>query len=165
MRWLGAAAMGWNADPAPFGEVMRPPQQHAKANRGSSLALARNEDYWGKHAALAGAEFRFIADAQAMNNALKAGDIDAIGQVGGPEQLAAFQQVAPFTIVKGAPTGKLMCSLTGCVGTLASRSSSVIQWNTTSSSFVCRAETDAHRSDPPRAPRPDRHHPVCGGIR
>src|SRR5439155_25681216 len=38
------------------------------------------------------------------------------------------------------------------------------QWNITGASFVCRAEIDAHRFDPPLAPGPGRHHVVCGGI-
>jgi peptide/nickel transport system substrate-binding protein len=56
-------------------------------------------------------EFRFIGDAQAMNNALKAGDIDAIGQMGGPEQLVSFHRDPNYMIVKGAPSGKFMVSV------------------------------------------------------
>ena len=45
------------------------PFRFAGWNRGASLTLTRNEEYWGKKAALPGVEFRFISDAQAMNNA------------------------------------------------------------------------------------------------
>lgn len=31
-----------------------------------------------------------------MNNAIKAGDIDALGQIGAPEQVATFQQDLEF---------------------------------------------------------------------
>jgi peptide/nickel transport system substrate-binding protein len=88
-------------------------------NRGSSLTLTRNDDYWGNKARLKDVEFRFIGDADAMNNALKAGDIDAIGQVGGPEQLAQFQQDQNFTVVKGAAAGKVMVSINETSGPLA----------------------------------------------
>jgi ABC-type transport system substrate-binding protein len=81
-------------------------------NRGASLTLTRNDAYWGTKAKLKDIQFRFISDADAMNNALKAGDIDAIGQVNGPEQLTAFQRDPNFTIVKGAPSGKFMVSIT-----------------------------------------------------
>jgi peptide/nickel transport system substrate-binding protein len=90
-------------------------------NRGSSLTLTRNDDYWGSKAKLKDVEFRFISDADAMNNALKAGDIDAIGQVGGPEQLAQFQQDPNFTVVKGAPAGKVMVSMNETSGPLADK--------------------------------------------
>ena len=80
-------------------------------NRGSSLQLIRNDAYWGKKPLLKDVEFRFIGDANAMNNSLTAGDIDAIGQVGGPEQLQAFASNQNFTVTKGAPSGKVMVSM------------------------------------------------------
>jgi peptide/nickel transport system substrate-binding protein len=79
----------------------------------------RNDDYRGTKAKLSSVEFRFIGDADAMNNALKAGDIDAIGQVQGPEQLAGFAQDASFTVLKGAPAGKTMVSVNETSGPLA----------------------------------------------
>ncbi|MBV9357464.1 MAG: ABC transporter substrate-binding protein [Chloroflexi bacterium] len=88
-------------------------------NRGASLSLTRNDAYWGTKASLTDIEFRFISDAQAMNNALKAGDIDAIGQVGGPEQLADFQQDPNFLVISGAPAGKVMVSINQTSGPLA----------------------------------------------
>jgi ABC-type transport system substrate-binding protein len=75
----------------------------------------------GTKAKLKDIQFRFISDADAMNNALKAGDIDAIGQVNGPEQLTAFQQDPNFTIVKGAPSGKFMVSINETSGALADK--------------------------------------------
>jgi len=88
------------------------PFKFANWNRGSSLALTRNDDYWGTaKPLLKDVEFRFIGDANAMNNALKAGDIDAIGQVQGYDQLAQFQQDPNFSVLKGAPAGKAMVSI------------------------------------------------------
>jgi peptide/nickel transport system substrate-binding protein len=80
-------------------------------NRGASLQLTRNDDYWGSKAKLKDVEFRFITDPNAMNNALKAGDIDAVGQVNGPEQVASFQQDQSYTVLKAQPTGKFMLAL------------------------------------------------------
>ena len=87
------------------------PFKYANWNHGASLALTRNDDYWGTKAKLTDLEFRFFSDGNAMNNAIKAGDIDALGQVGAPQQVAAFQQDPNFTVVKGAPSGKFMISV------------------------------------------------------
>ncbi|MBV9547482.1 MAG: ABC transporter substrate-binding protein, partial [Chloroflexi bacterium] len=95
------------------------PFKYSNWNRGSSLALTRNDNYWGNKAKLTDVEFRFISDPNAMNNALKAGDIDAMGQVGGPEQLADFQQDPKFNVVKGAAFGKTMVSVNNSSGPLA----------------------------------------------
>src|SRR5437867_2428920 len=87
-------------------------------NRGASLALTRNDDYWGNRARLKDVEFRFISDSNAMNNALKAGDIDAIGQVGDLQQVTQFQQDPNFQLVKGAPYGKTQVSINETSGPL-----------------------------------------------
>jgi peptide/nickel transport system substrate-binding protein len=88
-------------------------------NRGASLTLTRNDAYWGNKAKLTDIEFRFISDGNAMNNALKAGDIDAIGQVGALEQVAQFQQDPAFNVLKGAASGKVMVSVNETSGSLA----------------------------------------------
>ena len=95
------------------------PFKFAAWNRGSSLQLTRNDAYWGTKPKLKDVEFRFIGDANAMNNALTAGDIDAIGQVGGPEQLQQFQSNQNFKVIKGDPTGKVMVSVNNKSGPLA----------------------------------------------
>jgi peptide/nickel transport system substrate-binding protein len=90
-------------------------------NRGASLTLTRNEEYWGTRAPLKDIEFRFIGDAEAMNNALKAGDIDALGQVGGPEQIKQFEQDRNFAVLKGAAAGKMQVSINETSGPLADK--------------------------------------------
>ena len=87
-------------------------------NKGDSITLVRNDDYWGPKAKLGEVVFRFISDANAMNNALKAGDIDAIGQVGGPEQLATFKNDSRFQVLQGAPRGKIMVAINSARGPL-----------------------------------------------
>jgi peptide/nickel transport system substrate-binding protein len=90
-------------------------------NRGASLTLTRNDAYWGNKARLSEVEFRFITDGNAMNNALRAGDIDAMSQIGAPDQVAAFQQDPAFAVVKGQPAGKTMISLNNTSGPLADK--------------------------------------------
>lgn len=81
------------------------PFKFSSWNKQTSLSLTRNDSYWGDRAKLKDVEFRFISDANAMNNALRAGDIDVIQQVGGPEQAASLK--ADFAVLEGAPAGKL----------------------------------------------------------
>jgi peptide/nickel transport system substrate-binding protein len=90
-------------------------------NRGASLALTRNNDYWGNKSKLTDVEFRFFSDGNAANNALRAGDIDVLGQIGAPDQVAQFQQDPNFTVVKGAASGKVMISLNETSGPLADK--------------------------------------------
>lgn len=97
------------------------PFKFASWNRGSSLALTRNDDYRGTPARLRDLEFRFFSDGNAANNALKAGDIDVLGQVGAPDQIKTFQQDPNFTVVKGAASGKVMVSVNGSSGPLADK--------------------------------------------
>jgi peptide/nickel transport system substrate-binding protein len=87
------------------------PFKYGNWNHGASLALTRNDDYWGNKAKLTDVEFRFFSDGNALNNSLKAGDIDALGQIGSPDQVATFQQDPNFTVIKGAPSGKNMVSI------------------------------------------------------
>lgn len=75
-------------------------------NKQQNLLLTRNDSYWGTKARLKDVEFRFISDANAQNNALRAGDVDVLAQPGGPEQAASFKQDPNFAVLEGAPLGK-----------------------------------------------------------
>jgi peptide/nickel transport system substrate-binding protein len=95
------------------------PFKYVAWNRGASLTLTRNDDYSGTKANLKDVEFRFISDANSMNNALKAGDIDAIGQVQGYDQLKQFQADPNLSVIEGAASGKVMVSINNTSGPLA----------------------------------------------
>ena len=75
-------------------------------NKGSALTLTRNEAYWGAKPKLKDLEYRFITDANGMNNALKAGDIDVIAQVSGPEQVASFKADGGYRVLEAEPVGQ-----------------------------------------------------------
>ena len=85
-------------------------------NRGASLTLVRNEDYWATKAILQKVVFKYITDPNAMNNALLAGDIDVISGVTGPEQLATFASNASFKVLEGKPTGKILVGMNNAAG-------------------------------------------------
>ncbi|MDQ6742330.1 MAG: ABC transporter substrate-binding protein, partial [Candidatus Dormibacteraeota bacterium] len=95
------------------------PFKFAIWNKGASLGLVRNDGYWSTKALLKNVTFKFITDANAMNNALKAGDIDAIGQVGGYEQVGAFKSDSRFKVLEGPPVGKIIVAMNNA-GTLLS---------------------------------------------
>jgi peptide/nickel transport system substrate-binding protein len=97
------------------------PFKYANWNRGASLTLTRNDDYWGNKAKLRDVEFRFFGDANALTNALKAGDIDAMGQIGDPGQVAQFQEDANYVVLRGAASGKVMVSVNNTNGPLADK--------------------------------------------
>ncbi|HEV7666604.1 MAG TPA: ABC transporter substrate-binding protein [Chloroflexota bacterium] len=97
------------------------PFKYGNWNRGSSLTLTRNIDYWGNKSRLTDVEFRFFSDGNAANNALKAGDIDVLGQVGAPDQIAQFQADPNFTVISGAASGKVMVSVNETSGPLADK--------------------------------------------
>ncbi|MBJ7601188.1 MAG: ABC transporter substrate-binding protein [Candidatus Dormibacteraeota bacterium] len=96
-------------------------------NRGDSLLLVRNDDYWGAKAKLQEVVFKYFSDANASNNALKAGDIDVLGAVQGPEQLGSFRGDSRFKVNQGAPTGKIIVSLNNATGNAALRDPRVRQ--------------------------------------
>lgn len=87
------------------------PFKFASRSKGASLSLVRNDSYWSTKALLTNVTFKFITDPNAMNNALKAGDIDAIGQVGGYEQVGGFKSDSRFKVLEGPPVGKIIVAM------------------------------------------------------
>jgi peptide/nickel transport system substrate-binding protein len=90
-------------------------------NHGDSVVLTRNDGYWGAKAKLQEVVFKYFGDANAVNNALKSGDIDVMGAVQGPEQLSGFKGDQRFKVVQGAPTGKIIVSMNNGTGNPALR--------------------------------------------
>jgi peptide/nickel transport system substrate-binding protein len=90
-------------------------------NHGASVSLTRNDDYWGTKAKLNDVEFRVFGDGNALTNALKAGDIDAIGQVQDLAPVQQFQQDPNFQVLKGASSGKVMVSVNQMSGPLSDK--------------------------------------------
>lgn len=74
--------------------------------RGSSLALARFDQYWGEAPTNGGVVFNYYTDATALNNALLTGAVDVITSVQSPDSLAQFQGNDQFTVTEGASTTK-----------------------------------------------------------
>jgi peptide/nickel transport system substrate-binding protein len=74
--------------------------------RGSALALARFDGYWGTPATNGEVVFQYFTDATALNNALLTNAVDIITSVQSPDSLAQFENNPQFTVSNGASTTK-----------------------------------------------------------
>ncbi|HMK87439.1 MAG TPA: ABC transporter substrate-binding protein [Steroidobacteraceae bacterium] len=95
--------------------AMRPvgtgPYRFLAWHRGDSLALERNDDYWGGPAHLARATFKFIADPTAAYAALMAGDIDAFSNYPAPESFPQFAADRRFKVFVGSTESETILAL------------------------------------------------------
>lgn len=74
--------------------------------RGSALALARFDKYWGTAPTNAEVVYSYFTDATALNNALLTSSVDVITSVQSPDSLAQFADNPAFTVSNGASTTK-----------------------------------------------------------
>ncbi len=78
-------------------------------DRGTSITLERNEDYWGDAPFFDTVDFAYFKDANAVNSAMLTGSIDVIGTVQAPESLAEFE-TDTFQIIEGTTNGEVVLS-------------------------------------------------------
>jgi peptide/nickel transport system substrate-binding protein len=77
----------------------------------ASLTLAANTKYWGTKPALTDVVFRYYADANALANALKAGDIQVIDNLT-PELFDQFKSdTATYETVNGTSSGETILAM------------------------------------------------------
>lgn len=79
--------------------------------RGVSVRLERNPDYWGIQPGFDSVVFRFIPDPAAAYAAMKAGDIDAYPNYPAPENVAEFDSDPNLKVVIGATAGKVIMAM------------------------------------------------------
>lgn len=75
--------------------------------QGDSVVLKRNENYWGTPTKLAGVTFKYFTDANAMNAAMLAGQLDVVSNVAAPQALDQFNDPR-FTILEGVTSGEIV---------------------------------------------------------
>lgn len=80
-------------------------------NKGQSVILAANKNYWGTPSRLDLATFRYFSDPNAMNTAMLAGDIDVISNLQAPDALDQFSDTSRFTVIDGTTTGEVVLAL------------------------------------------------------
>lgn len=74
-------------------------------NKGSSITLARNADYWGEKAGVAEVEVQYIPDFTAGVNAALAGDLDVLTAVD-PNLASQLKKSGDFALTTGRTTDK-----------------------------------------------------------
>jgi peptide/nickel transport system substrate-binding protein len=74
-------------------------------NQGSSITLARNDDYWGEPATIAEITFQYSTDANANANALLDGDIDLHVRID-TDLVEQFEDNPDFVITTGPTNGE-----------------------------------------------------------
>ncbi len=79
--------------------------------RGDSITVVANPDYWGDAPLLDSITYRYIPDANALNNAILAGDIEIVAGVSAPELLEVFQDDPAFDVQVGTTNGEVTMAL------------------------------------------------------
>ncbi|MGC4893107.1 ABC transporter substrate-binding protein [Micromonospora sp. DT31] len=88
-------------------------------NRGDSITLARSDSYWGEKAPSAKVVFRYITDANALNNAMLSGQLDIVANIQAPQLLEVFKGNNQFQVVEGKTTGEVVLAMNNSKGPLA----------------------------------------------
>jgi len=86
------------------------PYQLDAWNRGDSIVLTRNDDYWGDAPHFAEVTLRYFDDPTALNSALLSGGIDVITTVQAPEALPQFDGNDDLQIIEGTTNGEVVLS-------------------------------------------------------
>ncbi|WP_152044763.1 ABC transporter substrate-binding protein [Aureimonas psammosilenae] len=82
------------------------PYKLAEWRRGSALALARFDKYWGAKPSNGEVVFQYFTDATALGNALLTNAVDVVTSVQSPDALAQFKDNPSFTVAEGQSTTK-----------------------------------------------------------
>ncbi|USQ80377.1 ABC transporter substrate-binding protein [Ornithinimicrobium faecis] len=85
------------------------PYTFGEWNRGSSITLQRNSDYWGEEPYFDQVELAYFSDANALNNAMLTDSIDVVGTVQAPEALSEFEG-GDYQIIEGTTNGEVVLS-------------------------------------------------------
>lgn len=80
-------------------------------NRGDSLTLKRNPNYWGQAPFFDQVRLAYFRDPTALNNALLTGTINVVSTVQAPETLAQFENNPKYRIVEGTTNGEVVLSM------------------------------------------------------
>jgi ABC-type transport system substrate-binding protein/ABC-type dipeptide/oligopeptide/nickel transport system permease component len=87
------------------------PFRFAGWQRGVSILLERNPDYWGVPARPGSVLFRIIGDPAAAYAAMKSGDLDAYPNYPAPENVAEFESDPDYKVVVGSTAGKVIMAM------------------------------------------------------
>nr|WP_300150334.1 ABC transporter substrate-binding protein [Propionicimonas sp.] len=118
IMWLYdmSSTLGMILDPAATGDLNTTsagsgPYQVKTHNRGDSVVLARNTNYWGNPARFDEVTFRYFTDPNAENASMLSGDLDIISNLQAPDALPQFADTSQFTTVSGTTNGEVVLGL------------------------------------------------------
>ena len=86
------------------------PFKFSKWNRGDSIVMVRNDDYWGSKPFFQQITLKYFKDATALNNALLTSTINVIGTVQAPEALSQFTSNDKYQVIEGTTNGEVLLS-------------------------------------------------------
>jgi peptide/nickel transport system substrate-binding protein len=86
------------------------PFKFSKWNRGDSIVLQRNDNYWGSKPFFNQITLKYFKDPTALNNALLTGTINVIGAVQAPEALSQFTSNSKYQVIEGTTNGEVLLS-------------------------------------------------------
>lgn len=99
-------------DPAHMSDMSIPagsgPFEFKEWRKEESLTLARNDAYWGTHAKVRGAVFRYYKDANAMNTAMLSGQLDIISNLVSPDAIDQFGDTSQYLVEVGSTSGEVV---------------------------------------------------------
>ena len=86
------------------------PYKFSTWNRGDSIVLQRNDNYWGNKPFFQQITLKYFKDPTALNNALLTGTINVIGTVQAPEALSQFTSNDKYQVIEGTTNGEVLLS-------------------------------------------------------
>ncbi|MFC0626408.1 ABC transporter substrate-binding protein [Kribbella deserti] len=78
--------------------------------RGDSITLRRNDNYWGTKPYFDQVTLKYFKDPTALNNALLTGTINIISTVQAPESLGQFTSNDKYQVIEGTTNGEVVLS-------------------------------------------------------
>ena len=87
------------------------PYKFKEWNRGNSITLVRNDEYWGTPAKTKTVVFRYILDATALSNAMLSGQLDVLTTVAEPRLLSTFKANKKLQVSSGTTNCEVVLSM------------------------------------------------------
>ena len=118
LMWLYemSSTLGMMVDPTFTGDLANVtagsgPYKLETHNRGQSVVLSRNEEYWGTPGRFDEVTFRYSTDPNPTNASMLAGDLDVIANLQLPDALPQFADTSRFTTITGTTNGEVVLGL------------------------------------------------------
>lgn len=126
LMWLYdmTTTLGMIVDPSFTGDLANAsagsgPYAFQSHDKGQSVTLAANANYWGTPPRFDDVTFRYYSDPNAENAAMLSGDLDIISNLQAPDALSQFSDPSRFTVVNGTTNGEVVLGLNNAKAPLA----------------------------------------------